>query len=87
MAVTAKSSSYTRKTSYTIAVVFVLAGLWFLYDGWLNETFQEENTRPDGTPNVTLQSNRIWIPVIFLLQDWLTVIAVYQRPIIFWRWK
>ena len=63
MAAEAIGSRYTIKTNYLIAAACMAFALWFLYDGWFNEEFQNENTE-EGKPNITLQLNRTWLPII-----------------------
>jgi hypothetical protein len=58
MAVAATGSKYTCKTNYLIAAACAAMALWFLYDGWLNEEFQNDENISD----LDLQMNRIWIP-------------------------
>ncbi len=63
MAVIAQASTYKQRTNTILILACVAFGAWFFYDGWFNAEFQEANTRSDGTANVTLQLNRIWIPL------------------------
>ena len=64
MAVEVTGSKYTCKINYLIAVACVAAALYCIYDGWINKKFQEKYTLEDGTPDVTLQINRYWLPII-----------------------
>jgi len=63
MAIEATGSKHNRNSNYLIVAICIFVALYCLYDGWLNEKFQQENTI-DGKPNVTLLVNRIWLPII-----------------------
>ena len=63
MAIQIAASKYKRNTNNLLALACVLIIAWLLYDGWFNEKFQREQTDPDGRPNTTLQSNRLWLPI------------------------
>ena len=63
MATTAKGSTYTRNTSFFIALACLLGVVWCLYDGWISEEFQKSHVREDGSPNVNLQFSRYYGPI------------------------
>ncbi|MCP4710512.1 MAG: hypothetical protein GY869_17960 [Planctomycetes bacterium] len=64
MAVEVVGSRYTCRTNLIIAAACVVFGLWFLYDGWLNEEFIKDHTdKITEEIDPTLQSNRTWIPL------------------------
>ena len=58
MAVEAPLSRYKKNNLLIIAAVLVGFGLWFYYDGYISESFQQKHTNPDGTPSSTLVFNR-----------------------------
>jgi len=68
MAVEVVGSKYTSRTNLLIAAACVVFGLWFLYDGWLNQEFIQGHTDIDeatGEQKIDgdLQLNRTWIPL------------------------
>ncbi|MBN1845879.1 MAG: hypothetical protein JW810_09365 [Sedimentisphaerales bacterium] len=63
MAVVAPGSRHTRNTNLMIVIACVIFAGWFLYDGWFNESFKQKHLRDDGTPDATLESNRLWVPL------------------------
>ncbi len=63
MALTTGPSGYAMKMNYIYIVVCLACTLWLLYDGYYKEEFIKENTREDGTPNITLQINKTWGPI------------------------
>lgn len=72
MAVTATGSRFRRNNMLILALLCIAGGLWFAYDGWINDKYQEENTDPEtGKANPNLQFNR-YVPIP------LAVIAVYS---------
>jgi len=71
MAVEAVGSKFSRNNHLIVAVMCIVFGAWFAYDGWINKEYQEEQTREDGTPTANLQFNR-YAPVGLL------AIAVYS---------
>jgi hypothetical protein len=66
MAVVATGSKYNRNTGYIMMAACLAIAGWFLYDGWFNKNFQEEHT-VDGKPDISLQLNRTWIPIVAVL--------------------
>ncbi|MBN2210505.1 MAG: hypothetical protein JW709_03835 [Sedimentisphaerales bacterium] len=65
MAVIATGSKHSRNTCYIIAAACIIFAGWFAYDGWISETYQQENT-VDGKPNTNLLTNR-YIPIPLVL--------------------
>lgn len=54
-----------KKNNYLIwAVALIGLAAWFAYDGYANQTFIEEHTTEDGTPNATLKFNRVAPPFL-----------------------
>lgn len=71
MAVEAVGSKFSRNNHYILAAMCLAFAVWFTYDGWINKTYQQEETREDGTPTANLQFNR-YAPI------GLAAIAVYS---------
>ncbi|OQA02365.1 MAG: hypothetical protein BWY71_00030 [Planctomycetes bacterium ADurb.Bin412] len=71
MAVEAVGSKFSRNNHYILAPMCLAFAVWFAYDGWINKTYQQEETREDGTPTANLQFNR-YAPI------GLAAIAVYS---------
>ncbi len=64
MAVEATGSRYTQNTNYIIAVVCILVGLYFFYDGWFGKYREKELEKNDGQPTLNLYINQyIIIPL------------------------
>ncbi len=63
MATTAKGSTYTRNTSFIIALACLAFLAYCLYDGWVSENFQKKYMNEDGSPSVNLQLNRYYMPI------------------------
>ncbi len=58
MAIEAPVSKF-RKTNIWIGIAAcIILGLWFGYDGYLNENFQQKHTSEDGEPDSDLIFNR-----------------------------
>ena len=74
MAIEATGSKHGKNSGFIIALVCVLVGGYCLYDGWLNEEFQQ-NHITDGKPDVTLNVNRIWLPITCLIVAAYSVIS------------
>ena len=71
MAVTATGSKFSKNNMLILAVVCIGFGLWFAYDGWVNEEYKNKETNAEtGEPTPNLQFNR-YVPIP------LAVIAVY----------
>ena len=62
MAIEAPLSRHKRNSFMIYIVVCVAVGLWFAYDGYLNQKFIAENTNEDGRPTSTLVFNRVAPP-------------------------
>ena len=70
MAVVATGCRHTRNTNYIIAVVCILVGLYFFYDGWFGSYREKELEENEGKPTISLYINQYAIIP-------LAVIAVY----------
>jgi len=70
MAVVATGCRHTRNTNYIIAVVCILVGLYFFYDGWIGNYRLKELEENDNKPTISLYINQYAIIP-------LAVIAVY----------
>ena len=58
MAVEATGSRYTQNTNYIIAVVCILVGLYFFYDGWFGKYREKELEKNDGQPKMNNYINK-----------------------------
>jgi len=58
MPIEAPISKFTRTNLKIYIILCIAVAAWFAYDGYLNETFIEENTNENGTPNITLIVNQ-----------------------------
>jgi hypothetical protein len=58
MAVTATGSRHTRNTNYIIAIVCIVVGLYFFYDGWFGNYREKELEKNDGKPTFNLYINQ-----------------------------
>ncbi len=58
MTVEAVGSKFSRNNNYILTAMCLAFAVWFGYDGWMNEKYQKEETREDGSPSANLQFNR-----------------------------
>jgi len=64
MAIEATGSKYGVKSGIMIAIACLAFGVYCLYDGWINEKYQEEHTDSQtGEPKFDLMFNRVYGPV------------------------
>jgi len=65
MSIEATGSKYGVKTGVIIAMACIGFGVYFLYDGWISEKYQEEHTDAQtGEPNFDLMFNRVYGPIL-----------------------
>ena len=58
MAVVATGSRHTQNTNYIIAIICILVGLYFFYDGWFGKYREKELEENDGQPTYDLYINQ-----------------------------
>jgi hypothetical protein len=58
MAVVATGSRHTQNTNYIIAIICILVGLYFFYDGWFGNYREKELKENDGQPTYDLYINQ-----------------------------
>lgn len=58
MAVVAPYSKHKLGNFRIFAIILVILGVWFAYDGYMNKKFIEKHTEADGTPSSTLVFNQ-----------------------------
>jgi len=63
MAIEATGSKYGVKSGIIITMACMAFGVYCLYDGWINEKYQEDHTNAQtGEPNFDLMFNRVYGP-------------------------
>lgn len=67
MAIVATGSRHTQNTNYIIAIICILVGLYFFYDGWFGKYREKELKENDGKPTYDLYINQYAIiPLAFI---------------------
>jgi hypothetical protein len=64
MSIEAHLSKYKKHNMLIMAVIFIVAGGWFYYDGYHNPTFIKKHTI-DGQPDDTLKIHLYGFPFLF----------------------
>lgn len=65
MAIEATGSKYGVKSGVIITMACLAFGVYFLYDGWINETYQAKETNSEtGEPSSDLKFNRVYGPIL-----------------------
>lgn len=62
MAIEAPLSRYKKNNMMIVAVILIVAGAWFYYDGYINQKFIDKHT-VNGQMDSTLKFNRYGWPV------------------------
>ena len=81
MSLVIHGSRHSRNSLIMIIAMCLIFGGYFLYDGWVSESFQQKHLDADtGKPDANLQFNRIYGPI-------LCGAAALWFAASLWRWR